>query len=365
MHFCRIEYLIKKNLVNIGIIRELEQKLGHAVHWSICLLHFNELPLRELFGELDGVTQGPKQFSGPIGKMLESCEKKPIVKFNRVYSDNLPILTENVVRDLSCDQKYLYEICNAIKLGMISPSLKMRAPGTLVHSRFLTTANRILRFYVSNNKPSKNLVTLVDFIIKVYAPMWFAIKSKENFKMGPKLLFNYIKLIRQYFDKKTQNTIFKVVDRNSYFVHPENILVAMLTDENRAIRDRAVKSILVARNSKSQVLRKFIKHNVNFSATNYCDMANIELIDPPITTNRTDDSVRECIESAENWVNKAIEGIPSHTQAVERYIKLVSSVSSQAIGEQNRNQRIYTTIASRLALPKPNSKKDFVQYIQN
>lgn len=315
---------------------------------------------------LDGVTKGPRQFSGSIGKMLESCQNMPIVKFNCVSSDNLPILSENVVKDLSCDQKYLYDISHMIKTGTINQSLKMRAPGALIHSRFLTTANRILRHYVSQEKPSKNLVTLVNFIIKVYAPMWFSIKSRENVRMGPIHLFNYIKSVRENFDQKIQSIIFKVVKNNSYFAHPENILLTMLTDSNKDIRERAVNSIIAARNSEMQGVRIFVKpeHTLNLNALNYYDMTNITSVVPPIALICSNNRLRECINTDDNWINDMIKGLTVHTQAVERYIKLVSSVSTEVAGEKKRNQRILSTIASRAALPTPHSKKDFAKYME-
>ncbi len=51
-----------------GVIHQIELHVGRPVQWAICLLHFNELPFRYLFHHLDGVTTGPKSFSGPIGK---------------------------------------------------------------------------------------------------------------------------------------------------------------------------------------------------------------------------------------------------------------------------------------------------------
>lgn len=64
-----------------GIIRQLELSLGRPLHWFVCLLHTNELPLRHLLQHLDGKTTGPKGYCGEIGKMLESCEKMPVIDF--------------------------------------------------------------------------------------------------------------------------------------------------------------------------------------------------------------------------------------------------------------------------------------------
>ena len=62
-----------------GAITLLENRLGKSLQWQICLLHFNELPLRHLILHLDGTTSGPNSFTGPIGKQLKTCEEKPIV----------------------------------------------------------------------------------------------------------------------------------------------------------------------------------------------------------------------------------------------------------------------------------------------
>ena len=53
-----------------GVIRRIEETIKRPLHWSICQLHGNELPLRHLLTTLDGKTSGPNQFTGPIGKSL-------------------------------------------------------------------------------------------------------------------------------------------------------------------------------------------------------------------------------------------------------------------------------------------------------
>ena len=53
-----------------GCIRKLEELLNKPLQWVICLLHTNELPLRHVFTMLDGTTNSPDTFAGPIGKCL-------------------------------------------------------------------------------------------------------------------------------------------------------------------------------------------------------------------------------------------------------------------------------------------------------
>ena len=46
-----------------------------------------------------------------------------------------------------------------------------------------------------------------------------------------------------------RNQIDRIIQRNAYFAHPENILLCMLTDKRQHIRDFALRSILKARNA--------------------------------------------------------------------------------------------------------------------
>ncbi|CAH1968197.1 unnamed protein product [Acanthoscelides obtectus] len=95
---------------NGGIIRLFERKLQKPLQWIVCLLHMNELPLRHLFLHLDGCTSGPKSFSGPLGKALETCEQLPIRKFQPIEGEMLP----EMAKDLSTDQQYLHNIVTAV-----------------------------------------------------------------------------------------------------------------------------------------------------------------------------------------------------------------------------------------------------------
>ena len=63
-----------------SVIRKLEVHYRKPLHWFVCLLHTNELPLRHILITLDGVTHGPNSFSGPIGKSLKNGDK-PVDNF--------------------------------------------------------------------------------------------------------------------------------------------------------------------------------------------------------------------------------------------------------------------------------------------
>lgn len=323
--------------------------------------------MRHCFLELDGATTGPKLFSGPIGKQLVGVEKTAINSFKNFFSDDLPVLTQSVINDLSEDQKYLYKICHAIQKGSIEAGLTMSSPGTLVHSRFLTTANRVLRLYVSKKAPSAKLRSLANFIVTVYAPMWFKIKTNDSFLMGPKHIFQYIKLVREnVVERNVQKLILNSINRNSYFAHPENILLTMLFDSDENIREIATKTIVDARKTeRSERIRAFKKPDLNFECSVYYEMACLDNNEPPFTIKFANTELEGCVEKLSESYLHLLKKIPCHTQAVERNIQLVSKVSKQVSGKRSRNQRICATIQSRSVLPKTNSKKDYASYMEN
>ncbi|GBM74186.1 hypothetical protein AVEN_104809-1 [Araneus ventricosus] len=160
-----------------GVIKRIEYHVGRPLQWSICLLHFNELPFRYIFQHIDGQTARPKCFSGPVGQQLTCYEKLPVVDHEPIEC-SIPDIDRNL---LSKDQQYFLDISNAITLGHCPEDLANRDPGPLFHYRWLTATNRVLRLYISSSYPSGNLKEIVGFILKSYMPVWFEIKKEQIF----------------------------------------------------------------------------------------------------------------------------------------------------------------------------------------
>lgn len=332
-------------------------------------MHFNELPMKALFCEVDGSTVGPKSFSGSIGKSLEGCENLGVTNFKRIFTDDMPILPPEIVRDLSSDQKYLYELIDAIQSGIFTDSLAKRKPGPLNHARFLTLACRILRLYVATQNPSKELQILAQFIIRCYGPMWFKIKQKPELFEAPRHLFQFIKSI-EWLPKNVKNVVQSSINRNCFYAHPENLLLSMLVDEQYDVRKKAVDIILKARSessdSQNTPVRKFKLPNINYDAKVYYDLVdwqNIIVNEPPLSKTLTESRLSDCVLYKNNEIRKTIEGIPSHTQAVERAIKLVTETSSHVSGECARNGEIYSKIAVKNLLKKTDTKSDYIEFM--
>jgi len=342
---------------NNGIIRQIEIFLGHPLQWFICLLHTNELPLRYLLLHFEGKTFGPKGYCGPIGKQLERCEEMPIVKFEKI-TVSLPEISQH---ELSTDQQYMYLMCKGISKGIISSSLSARNPGNVSHSRWLTTANRILRLYISTKEPSQNLKLITEYVIKVYAPSWFEIKSKPSCQHGSNHFFGIIEKSR-FLPEHIKNIIYSALQRNGYFAHPENILISMLADNKQHIRELGLRRILKSREmikGRSQV-REFKIPILNFEADTYIDLIDwlsVEITEPPLTKSISDHDLKSMISDVSAEID--ILKFPCHTQAVERCIKLVTEASAAVCGIESRDGFIRSRIESRRTLPKFETKRQY------
>ncbi|ESO04220.1 hypothetical protein HELRODRAFT_172570 [Helobdella robusta] len=296
--------------------------------------------------DVDGCTSGPREYPEPIEKQLATCENKTTLLFQPL-TGHLPDLTKNVVNELSIDQKYLYEICQAVLTGSCSPELANRQPGNLSHSRWLTCANRLLRLYVSTPDPSESLQILVEYVVKVYAPIWFSIKQKTSFKDGAKHIFNLI-LFSRYLPTNLRTI---VIERNAFYAHPENLLVSMLFDDRDYIRELACRRIIKARNTDNGFKQKIFKTpKLNFSAKDYTEIISWQECQVTVTPVLRDVTNDELKKMAKDGSLKIVD-FPCHTQSVERCVKLVTEASQSVTNVNSRDGFVRTTLQSRAEFP--------------
>ena len=84
--------------------------MGHKLMWSICQLHLNELGLRHLIEALDGPTWSGNTFIGPLGQLLTEDVQDWVTNKNFsviVVEEGVQVLPDNVLQDLSTDQKHV------------------------------------------------------------------------------------------------------------------------------------------------------------------------------------------------------------------------------------------------------------------
>lgn len=347
-----------------GVIARIEQRLGHKLHWAICLLHLNELPLRHVFQDLDGPTSGSRCFQGPVGKSAITAEFLPLDKsFKRIQKGpGPPDLPEKVVGDLSSDQRYLHRMMTAVRSGDVPEDLVKAKPGPVNHARWLTLACRILRLYVSKHglvgDARRNLNLLALFVMVSYGPMWFDIKCHPTISDGPRLFLRQLELLR-LLPAKVRSTASTCVARNSYTCHPENLLLSMLTDDKPEVREAAVKTVLSIRRNggDEKAPRPFLPPDVNLRATSLQDLImwdKVKLHEPLITCDATDAELMEVKD-----VPYGVPSYPNHNQAVERCVKLVTIASKAVCGPERRDGYIRAQMKSRGAMPTWETKKDY------
>ena len=347
-----------------GILQHIEERLGRAVHWSVCLLHLNELLLKRIFEQIDGKTTGPKTFSGPIGKQLEICQTFPILRTFRPIQSPIPQLSDEEISDLSTDQNLLYRLCKAINDGAVDDNLGNRTIGPLNHARWVTAGARVLRLYMATPKPTRGLKVITTFIVKVYAILWFKIRFKHSIEEGPKHLFEMISLSR-YLCGELRSEIDKTIQRNGFFAHQENILLAMTCDENESIKELAYRRMKKGRTyeekrMQSSKFRRFKIPEINFSANHYSDMIKWENVDPccpPLLHYKLKEI--EAFLEEKKYPSHSFEDYPCHNQAVERAVKLVTEASAKKYGFIERDGLIRSCMKSREKRKCFDSKKQF------
>ena len=69
---------------------------------------------------------------------------------------------------------------------------------------------RVLRLYVLTVEPSQTLKIIVEYITKVYTPVWFAIKNTSFSQNGTLYLFKTIELTRMLIPD-VRNIVYPVI----------------------------------------------------------------------------------------------------------------------------------------------------------
>jgi hypothetical protein len=343
---------------NNGLCACLEKKLGRKLHLVGCLLHTNELPLRHLITKLDGKTLSGNRFSGPIGQqlMLDTYTSDP-VDFQPV-STTVVRPPDDVVRDLSNDQRLLLEYLLGVSSGAVDESYIKRKPGPVSHARWLTTATRILILYTRTEEPSDVLKILVQYIQRVYGTVWFRVKAAKSFIQGPEILFGIIQDVKAVNQNKViSDIVFPVLERNAFCCLPENFLASLLYSADPDHREFAVAKILQIRSEPVTGVASQHVPKINLDAEDWSKLVDISsstCSQPPCVRQFTNDELEAM---------KVFPGlpppIPLHTQSVERAVKLTSEACRTSYTWEKRHEYIVAKIASRQKRKRFSSKKDY------
>lgn len=338
-----------------GACRLFELASESPVHWFICQIHANELNLRHVFLALDGTTSGPRSWTGPLGRSCQSeVWRKDVVSFVAVPGlvDELP---DKTLRQLSTDQELLYRLARSVQRGSVPVMTAKRKIGELNHARWLTLGSRLLRLYMSTETPSAELRQLVEFLLLHYIPMWFSIRQHSSCVFGSKNFFRSVELLRQL-PEEIQDIVRPVMQRNGFWAHPEQLLLAMVADEDAQTRRDAIQHITGARQRDTAGVRPFRMPRVNFRAAHYTQLIDWEtemVTEPPLLRHLGSEELAAIVAAPHS-----VPAYPVHTQAVERFVRMVTEASSRVLGEEARHGLINARLQHRRKLPVFNTKRD-------
>ena len=271
----------------------------------VCLCHQAELPYRALFRQLDGPTVGPDALAGPIGKrMTGPVHTMPVVAFAAVQCDDFPDLPADVEADLSSDFRLLYRCARCVVSGD-GTSVAHKTHGRFNNARWYTAQSRLLRLYMAEPCPTSELETLTRYVVTVYVPTVVAIKRRNDLVDAPRHLCEQIRRQQRHLSDAPVATALATVQQNltgnAFMAHSENIVLAMLGDEDSGIRAEAAALIKDARQRRQPgPIRKFKCPKVNFDAVTYREMVDIESadgqdIEPPYVRPMSDEELEELL----------------------------------------------------------------------
>ena len=126
--------------------------------------------------------------------------------------------------------------------------------------------------------------------------------------------------------------MYKVIQRNGFFAHPESILLAMLNDDDLSVRELALEKIRAAREERmidgTNAVRLFKAPSLTFNANNYTDLVDwtTGVTEPPLLRGVSDSNLCDFIHERTD-IGMDFQKYPCHTQAVERCVELVTKAS--------------------------------------
>ena len=349
---------------------------NRRLHHIICLQHINELPIKRLLKTMDGGTVCANKYSGKLGKYLNDVEKLEVdPNFVPIYSDGVPEISEDVVGNFNSDQKYLYKISRVIITGNIPDNFVVYKIADLNVARWTTLTSRILRLYISKKMldPASYeiLKTLVRFIIEVYIPIFFKIRSSSSWLDAPHIYLDLLKRLRKQ-SPEVQSILAKSIQLGAYCLNEETLLLTMLAGQNEEDRRFAIRTIESIRskdgnpNLGNPKYRKKETPKINFDATSFRDVIDWKgkrkMYEPVLTCYLTTEQLRMFhskpyeLASCHMW--------PCHTQSVERAVREVTITCGLVSTKFRRDGLLQSRAGAREVLPRNNSKADFVEMIE-
>ena len=153
-----------------------------------------------------------------------------------------------------------------------------------------------------------------------------------------------------------RNISLKNLRNNAFCLLPENMIYAMLCDNDPEVRALALNKIIAIRESGANSrINKIME--INYDAERYWELIDIDnpgIGEPACTAKFLKSELEEMMQTQSK---PELPVYPSHSQSVERAVKLVSEASQCVFGKARRHQHILGKVRSRKLRKSFSSKK--------
>ena len=156
-----------------------------------------------------------------------------------------------------------------------------------------------------------------------------------------------------------------VVRRSTWYGHSEAVLQAMICSSSEDERRLGVEAILAIRGddqigNNSVRVRRTPMINVGAEClSELTELTPAEASEPRLTCTLTSDQIKEFILKP-----MVVPDWSSHTQSVERCVKLVTEAAANVYSHEKRDGVIRAQVVSRKIMSSNKSKKDLVNLAQ-
>ena len=200
---------------------------------------------------------------------------------------------------------------------------------------------------------------IIDHRFKAYARSFFDILQNPELENGTFHLLEYIKRCQECLSAEHWEFVSEVFVRNSYFIHPENLLycglLSKFTDDEIRTKcaDKIIESKISQKKSKAKFVRKMRKptrKEINLGAKNIFNLIDwgkikkAKIRDPPLLRRFTKDDVKK-VSNLDNEMRSKIlhDKLLCHSQHCERCVKQTTiSVLSNSSHDAQKSHIIVT-----------------------
>ena len=184
-------------------------------------------------------------------------------------------------------------------------------------------------------------------------------------------------------NEEVKHVALQNVQKNAFFAHPKNILLAMFGDDKKDVRKQAVSRVQAIREISENLDHNLTSENPKLLDKSdqfnmYDPCVNVRQFEVPKATNTNAKSFFEMVnlDDSDFWQPPAINDLsseiesiadnplkldhPCHNQAIERHVKVVTEASGQVVGYEKRDGLICQKLKSHKIMKKFDTKQQFV-----